>query len=233
MKKAIHKAIPHLILVSIVGIICAGLEGYLSIHMMRAVDWVIEGNKELFKEEVLNLVFFAFALFPISIFLSFTKGFFKRKAIVSAKASYLEGIFNKNINEFQRDNNSSYVSALTNDVNTIENNYINGILEVTLGLISFLVSTIVIASVSPIALGIGVAIGVVSTLISVLMSKPLQNHQTQRSELYEGYTSYIKEVLSAFHIIKSNNLVNKVQKDYNNKSTVIQQKGYIIVIKCH
>ena len=50
----------------------------------------------------------------------------------------------------------------------------------------------------------------------------------ERSNLFEGYTSYTKEVLSAFHIIKSNNLRDRIQNSFNEKSTQVQQKGYVV-----
>lgn len=228
MKRSIFKAIPYLLLVVIIASVCAVLEGALSISMMKTIDIGVTGNKDAFKIEATRLIVLALSILPASVLLSFGKGLYKRKAIVSAKVNFVSRVFKKNINEFQRDNNAKYVSALTNDVNTIETNYIDGVYEVILGIIYFIVSVAVIAYVSPIALGIGVGIGVVSTLLSILIGKPMQKHHTQRSELYEGYTSYIKEVLSAFHIIKSNNLNEKVKNDFYNRSHAIQEKGYII-----
>ncbi|WIV13483.1 ABC transporter ATP-binding protein [Proteiniborus sp. MB09-C3] len=228
MKKSIFKAIPYLILVAIIASVCAILEGAMSISMMKTIDIGVSGNRAAFRTEATRLIILALSILPASILLSFGKGLLKRKAIVSAKINFVSRVFKKNINEFQRDNNSKYVSALTNDVNTIETNYIDGIYEVIIGVIYFIVSVAVIAYVSPIALGIGTGIGVISTLLSILIGKPMQKHHTQRSELYEGYTSYIKEVLSAFHIIKSNNLNEKVKNDFYNRSHAIQEKGYII-----
>lgn len=228
MKKSIYKNLPYLLLVITIAALCAGLEGFSSIFMMRSIDAAISVNRSLFKEEVIRLLLVALALIPATITLAFSKGLYKRKSIVSAKINYIKGVFNKNINEFQRDNNSKYVSTLTNDVNTIENNYIDGLYEVAVNMVNFVAGIIVVGFVSPIALILGTVIGVFSAVISILLSKPLQSHQTQRSELYEDYTSYIKEVLSAFHIIKSNNLNEKVRSDFYTKSYAIQHKGYII-----
>lgn len=228
MKKSIMKALPYLVLVVIVAIICATLDGYMSILMMRAVNTVISKNIILFKQEIIKLLIISLLLIPSTISLAFVRGLYKRKAIVSAKVNYIKGVFNKNINEFQKDNNAKYISTLTNDVNTIENNYIDGLYEVVVNSVDFIVAILVIGFVSKVALCFGIGIGIVSTLISIFLSKPLQKHHTQRSELYEGYTTYIKEVLSAFHIIKSNNLNEKVNHDFYTKSHAIQHKGYVI-----
>lgn len=228
MKKSIYRNLPYLGIVILAAALSAGLDGLLSIYMMRTIDTVESGSRELFKEEVIKLMLIALSLIPATIALSFSKGLYKKQTIISAKINYIKGVFKKNINEFQRDNNSKYVSALTNDVNTIETNYIDGLYEVVVNTVYFLASVIVIGYVSPIALIIGVGVGLLSAGISILLGKPLEKHQAQRSELYENYTSYIKEVLSAFHIIKSNDLSQKVQKDFYDKSHAIQHKGYVI-----
>lgn len=228
MKKSIWKSWPYLILVIIFALATAILEGFLSISMMNVIDIATSGNKVLFRKESIKLLLLALSLLPISVLLAFGKGLYQRKAIVLTKINYVNGVFNKNINEFQKDNNAKYISTLTNDINTIETNYINGIYEVVVGLIYFVVGVAVIIYVSPLALLAGLIVGVVSAIISIVLNKPMQKHQSQRSELYGDYTAYIKEILSAFHIIKSNNLNDKVKNDFYNKSNDIQQKGYII-----
>lgn len=228
MKKSIWKVWPFLTLALIVALCTAVLEGLITINMMNIIDATMAGNNNLLIAEGKKLLITAVILLPISILLSYTKGLYKIKALISTKGTFIEGIFNKNINEFQKDNNAKYISSLTNDMNTVETSYIDGIFEIGLNIVYFVVAFIIIASVSPYALSIGIFISVISTIISMLLGKPLQKHQSHRSELFEGYTTYIKEVLSAFHIIKSNNLSLKVQDDFYSKSEDIQHKGYVI-----
>lgn len=228
MKKSIRKSYLFLIIALLVGLGIAVLEAFISFGLMRAVDFAMLSNKTGVIEESKNILLIALLLLPVNILLAYIKGLYKRKAMVESKINYVSGVFDKNINEFQRDNNAKYISYLTNDMNTLELNYVDGIFEICHNFIYFLVSFIVIATISPMALGIGIGISFLTALISVLLSKPLQKHQTQRSDMFEGYTSYIKEVLSAFHIIKANNLNDKVKSDFQNKSSDIQQKGFII-----
>lgn len=228
MKKAILKALPHLTLVLVIAAICAILEGYMSFAMMNTIDAVTAKNMVVFKQQAVNLLIIAVALIPATILLAYSRGVYKRKAIVSAKVNFLRRVFFKNINEYQKDNTSKYISTLTNDVNTIENNYIDALYGIIVGSVNFLAALIVIGIASPIALVFGIAVGVINAMISAFASKPLQKHQTQRSNLYEDYTTYIKEVLSAFHIIKSNNIGDKVKGDFHTKSHAIQHKGFII-----
>ncbi len=228
MKKAIKKAYPLLLGVAIVAIAVFAIDGLISIQMMRAIDHVVAGNREGFQSQILALLALAILLVPANIGMAFMKGLFKRRAIVSAKKHYMDRIFKKEINKFQAENTSLYLSTLTNDVSNIESTYIDGLYEIVINTMNFIVGILVIAYVSPVALAVGLFLGIIGMVVSVVMSKPLEMHQSQRSAYYTDYTAYIKEFLSAFHIIKSNRLNQKVQTDFRKKSADIQEKGYLI-----
>ena len=228
MKKLIWKAAPFLVLALGVALFNLIIEGMITIYLMKIIDTAISGYRTLLLEFVKKLLVMAIIFLPSGILLSYTKGLYKIKALTSIKKGFIDKVFHKNINEFQKDNNAKYVSSLTNDMNTIETNYVAAIYEVGYNIISFIVGFIVIAYVNIYALGLGILIGAITTVISMFISKPLQKHQKHRSDLFEGYTTYIKEVLSAFQIIKANNLDTKIQEEFYKKSKDIQNKGYVI-----
>lgn len=228
MKRALNKGVPFLILALLILSIAVSIEGYVSIKIMKIIDYGLDGNMELFKKESFVAFILVGILLPLNILATVTRGIYINKSLIKAKVYYVDRLFKKNINEFQEENNAKYLSALTNDMNNIEGKYLIGIYETGASLIRFLVSFIVIASVSPLALFIGLGVSCLSAIITMLMGKPLQKHERQRSDLFEGYTSYIREVLGAFQIIKANDLEDKVKDDFYNKSEGIQYKGYII-----
>lgn len=228
MKKYILKVWPYLGIALIIGLVTATFEGLITISTMNLIDAAIQANNSLFISAGKKLLVLAIALLPLNILLSYAKGLYRSKALLSIKGGFIQGVFNKNINEFQKDNNAKYISSLTNDMNTIETNYIDGIFEIGLNIIYFIVGFIIIASINPYILIIGIVISGISAVISMLLGKPLEKHQSHRSQLFEGYTTYIKEVLGAFQIIKSNNLSSKIQKDFYTKSKDIQYRGYVI-----
>lgn len=228
MKRALNKGVPFLILALLILSIAVSIEGYVSIKIMKIIDYGLDGNMELFKKESFAAFILVGILLPLNILATVTRGIYINKSLIKAKVYYVDRLFKKNINEFQEENNAKYLSALTNDMNNIEGKYLIGIYETGASLIRFLVSFIVIASVSPLGLFIGLGVSCLSAIITMLMGKPLQKHERQRSDLFEGYTSYIREVLGAFQIIKANDLEDKVKDDFYNKSEGIQYKGYII-----
>ncbi len=228
MKKSISRSLPYLLLALAVLTIVVSLEGYITIKMMTIVDAALAGQLDMLKAEAFKISIAISMTLIFGILTSYTRGLYLYKSLVNIKMDYVEGLFDKNINEFQAENNAIYLSAITNDMNSIEKNYFEGIYSVGNSFIAFIVAFIVIASVSPMALFLGASISIVSGLLAIVVAKPLQRHEKQRSDLFQGYTSYIKEVLSAFQIVKANNLDDKVREDFSNKSKDIQEKRFII-----
>lgn len=228
MKKSISRSLPYLLLALAVLTIVVSLEGYITIKMMTIVDAALAGQLDMLKAEAFKISIAISMTLIFGILASYTRGLYLYKSLVNIKMDYVEGLFGKNINEFQAENNAIYLSAITNDMNSIEKNYFEGIYSVGNSFIAFIVAFIVIASVSPMVLFLGASISIVSGLLAIAVAKPLQRHEKQRSDLFQGYTSYIKEVLSAFQIVKANNLDDKVREDFSNKSKDIQEKRFII-----
>lgn len=228
MKKAYWKAMPYLILTLAVAIMALSVEGLLSIKMMKTIDAALGGNRGIFLEEVKKLLLITVLVLPFQLLLVFTKALYKRKAVYNLKGHYINEVFHQEINSFHAENAASHVSAMTNDINTIEFNFVDGVYEVAYGVASFVVGIIVIAYVNPVILVVGAGFGILSAVLSSLLGKPVQKHHSQRSVLFGNYTVYIKEFLGAFQIIKTNNLSSKVRTDFKMKSKAIQDKGYII-----
>lgn len=228
MKKSISRSWPYLLLALAVLTIVVSLEGYITIKMMTIIDAALAGQIDMLKAEAFKISIAISMTLIFGILASYTRGLYLYKSLVNIKMDYVEGLFGKNINEFQAENNAIYLSAITNDMNSIEKNYFEGIYSVGNSFIAFIVAFIVIASVSPMVLFLGASISIVSGLLAIAVAKPLQRHEKQRSDLFQGYTSYIKEVLSAFQIVKANNLDDKVREDFSNKSKDIQEKRFII-----
>lgn len=228
MKKAYWKVLPYLAGTIIVAILALSVEGLLSIKMMGTIDAALGGNRELFLVEVKYLLMVTLLVLPFQLLLVFSKAMYKRKAVTNLKWYYINEVFYQDISSFHSENAANHISAMTNDVNTIENNYVEGVYEVAYGVASFLVGIAVIAYVNPVILVVGAGFGVLSAVLSSLLGKPVQKHHSQRSILFGNYTVYIKEFLSAFQIIKANNLSSKVKSDFEVKSKAIQDKGYVI-----
>lgn len=228
MLKRVLRPFPQLI----IALIClaAGtiLDGMVFVKMMSFLDYALVGDMATLKAEIPVFLLQACLLIPVGLLGTITKSWFRKDANLSMKKYYIRGIFKKNISEFQHENTATYISRLTNDCNTLDANFVEGIFTVFNGITNFAVAIWILSTVGKGMIGFAVSITLLTAVVSMLLSRPVSKKVKERSDHFDGYTSYIKEVLSAFHIVKSNNLKDKVTNDYYEKSTEIQHKGYII-----
>jgi len=228
MLKKYLEILPYLLLALVIAAIFAILDGNVTLRMMHLLDFALKGDTQTLKQEAPELLLLASLLVPIGILVAMANNLYKRKATVRLKKYYITKVFGKNIAEFQKENNAKYLSAMTNDFNTLENDLITGIYTIYSGVVNFLVGIWLLSTVDSRMILLAFAIMIINLIISLITSKPSKKAYTERSDLFDGYTSYIKEVLSAFHIVKNYNLQDKVTEDYYKKSDEIQQKGFLI-----
>ena len=228
MNKVYKKTLGLLILALFIGLVTSGVNGYMSLLMRDLVDQSFLPGREGFSLIAWRLVIFAVILFFMQTLLSIAKGHYRRKTNLNLKTAYLKGVFEKNINEFNKENNTKYVSHITNDLNTIDMDYIDGIFELVLAAISFLVIITIIGGINMEILGVILVVTVLMALLSNALSKPVKKLFIERSALYEKYTNYLSEVLNAFRIIRVNNLYQRIEKNFEDRSLHLQGKSYQI-----
>lgn len=218
----------QLYLALLIFILFAFINFKLSFALYDLINIALEGEWGLFLDQAKLVMLFAILLLPVNLVTSFIKSFVVRDAMVHMKGDYIKKVFQKNISEFQSENNALYVSALTNDFNLIEKDYVEQIINMLEGFINFATSILIILLINPLIILIGVAMIGLNAIISVLSSKPIKKHNKERSEMMSKYGGFIKEVLSAFHIIKTNDLESRITETYHSESKKIQEKKYVI-----
>ncbi len=200
----------------------------LSFALYDLINIALKGQWDLFLDQAKLVMLYAILLLPVNLITSFVKSFVVKDVMIHMKGDYIKKVFQKNISEFQNDNNALYVSALTNDFNLIEKDYVEQIINMLEGFINFATSILIIFLINPLILLIGIAMIGLNAIISILSSKPIKKHNKERSEMMSRYGGFIKEVLSAFHIIKTNDLESRITDTYHSESKKIQDKKYII-----
>ncbi|MCK7492302.1 MAG: ABC transporter transmembrane domain-containing protein [Comamonadaceae bacterium] len=178
----------------------------MSFSMKATIDAALAQDWTLFWHEAVWMIAFVLLLFPSNVLTAYAKTAFFKYAATRMKTDYVEAVFHKNIDEFQKDNNASYVSAVTNDFAIIETDYLEQIVAISEGFINFATAIVIFSLISPLILAVGIGMMVVNGFISALIERPVKKHNEERSKLFAGYNGFVKEVLSAFGIIKNNGL---------------------------
>jgi ABC-type multidrug transport system fused ATPase/permease subunit len=228
MLKKYKKVLPYLLLALAAASVYSIMEGYVTIKMMKLLDAALKGRMQILTSQAPWVILMAAVLVPLGILSAMANNYYKRKANLILKKYYVKRVFQKDIAEFQKENNAKYISAITNDFNTLETNLITGIYSVCNGIVKFLVGVWLLSTVDARMILLAFILILINISASIITSKPTKKAYKERSDMFDDYTSYIKEILSAFHIVKNYNLQEKVTEDYNKKSEAIQHKGFLI-----
>lgn len=212
----------------LVMIIIAVINFNLSFAMFDLVNAAQNQDWTGFNTYAIKVGLLVLIMMPFNLVLAYVKGKALKKAIIHMKMDYLTLVYQKDIRAFQKENNAKYLSAMTHDFNLVEKDYLEQFLTIFESVINFTTAIVIITVISPVILLMGLVIVVFNALISILSSKPIKKHNKERSDMMDGFGAFIKEVLSAFHIIKTNDLESRVKSIYQEQSTRVQNKKYVI-----
>ena len=128
---------------------------------------------------------------------------FQARAIRQYRACVFERLMKKSIQALSGEDSAVYISALTNDVNTIEQDFI-GRLQPSLQVgVMFIGALGLMLWYSPLLTLVSIGFSLLPILVSVLLGDRAAKAEKALSERKAGYTGMLKDALTGFPVIKS------------------------------
>ena len=128
---------------------------------------------------------------------------FRAKAILQYRAYAFERLMEKGIQAFSGENTSLYISALSNDVNTIETDFVGKLQStITVG-VSFVGALGLMLWYSPLLTLVAIGFSLLPILVSIALGNKAAAAEKKVSDKKESYTGMLKDALSGFSVIKS------------------------------
>lgn len=109
----------------------------------------------------------------------------------------------KSLRSFSKEGTALYVSALTNDCTSIENNYLAATFTLIELLFCFWGALIMMLYYSPVMLVLAVALSFLPVAVSMKAGNRLTEQEKEISKKNERFVSIVNELLSGFPVIKS------------------------------
>ena len=109
----------------------------------------------------------------------------------------------KSLRSFSKEGTALYVSALTNDCTSIENNYLAATFTLIELLFCFWGALIMMLYYSPVMLVLAVALSFLPVAVSMTAGNRLTEQEKEISKKNERFVSIVNELLSGFPVIKS------------------------------
>lgn len=128
---------------------------------------------------------------------------FRAKAIRQYRAYVFDRILEKGVQAFAGENTSLYLSALSNDVNTIETSFIVPLQGVIQVVVTFIGALGLMLWYSPLLTLVAIGFSLLPILVSILLGDKAAKAETAVSDQKESYTGRLKDALTGFAVIKS------------------------------
>ncbi|MBR6916808.1 MAG: ABC transporter ATP-binding protein, partial [Clostridia bacterium] len=203
IKELFRKNKFNLTMTVISGLLAVGSNLVIS-WLIKEVSDLISGNCRYGLGTLLIIAGGAFALLMLSwmldrLFLSE----FHSKAMRQYRAYAFDRLMKKGVQAFSDENSSLYISALSNDVNTIGTDFI-GKLQSTIQVgVTFVGALVLMILYSPLLTLIAVGFSLLPIVVSILLGGSAAKAEKDVSDKKESYTGMIKDALSGFAVIKS------------------------------
>lgn len=143
---------------------------------------------------------------------------FQKKAAYQYKNHIIERILQKNISSFHKESGSNYISAFSNDLLEIEQNYLHGMFNFILQIALFICSLAAMLYLNWIITLCVLVTSALPILVSVLFSKKISTHVTNVSKENASFVALVKDLLSGFTVIKSFKVEKQIYSIFSKKN---------------
>ena len=175
------------------------------------ISWLIKEISDLISGDcpygfttLLLIAAGGFALFALAWVLDWAfLSAFRARAIEQYRAYAFERLLGKGIQAFSGENSSLYISALSNDVNTIEQEFIGRLQGAIQVGVAFIGALGLMLWCSPLLTLVSIGFALLPIIVSVILGDKAAKAEKDVSDKKEGYTGMLKDALTGFSVIKS------------------------------
>ena len=149
---------------------------------------------------------------------------YKKKAITQYKNNIYSGLLSKSITNFNSENTSTYLSALTNDVNYIEENYIFSIFDIISQAVLFVTTIVIMNIYNPLLSLFAVLSSLIPFIATIIVGSKLTIHEKKISDQNASFMHFVKDNLIGFSTIKVFKSENKIKKLFEKNNDILEEK---------
>lgn len=211
-------------------VLCLALLSALNVNISVLMQQIIDTIAERNIDRVIQVSLYSLGTFVLLIIVYLiqrqTCPAFIRRAATQYKAYAFERLLQKSLRSVSTENTSKYISMLTNDVSSIESNYLSPLFTFFMDTVGLVIAVIVMFIYSPFLAVLAIVLSVLSICSSLFCGDKLAHAEKSVSEQNEGFVNSIKEILSGFHIIKTFQAEKEMLSIFQKENTQTESAKY-------
>ena len=161
-------------------------------------------------------------IFSLCVFLC--KSRFIHQALRQFKNLVFSKMVNKSFRAFSKENTARYLSVFSNDMKSIEDNYLNNIFLLVYYATVFTFSLIFVFAINYRLALFLIIIGSVSLLFSGKLSQKVAVLEKNVSDENESFMAEVNDLVSGFSVLKSFKIEKEAQKIFGNENQILEEK---------
>lgn len=218
MKDCLKRNKLMLIVTVLLNMISSVAAVFLAKLLQKVIDTALSGNMSSFRQILMISVIYIIVLGVISYLYSLCSKRLIRNLTKMLRQRAFDGIIKRSVQDFTGVNTADYISAFTNDIKLIEENYINPSLMTLQYGVMFIVTLIMLFMISPLIALCLIGCMIVMLLLPGLMGKSLQTRQDALSKQLSVFTSRLKDFFSGYEVIKSFQIGSHIKREFVNEN---------------
>lgn len=194
---------------------------FVALILRDVIDVSVSGDlKRFFTIVIQTAVYLAILCICYGIYSIFSKKFIC-KVTRMLRDNVFEGILKKNVSNFKSVNSADYLSAITNDVKNVEENYFNPLLLCLNSIIVFITSFAIMLYISPLVMLCLIIAMLLLIIVPSLFKNIIQKKQDDFSKKQSRLTVAVKDFLSGFEVIRSYKMNGYAVKAFKEKNNTV------------
>lgn len=214
------------LLTVLLGVIGSAAAVLLAKLLQKVIDAAVDGDVAAFRRILLISIVYLLFLGLLNYLYSLSGKRLIRDLTQALRQKVFYGIFHRNILDFGNVNTADYLSAFTNDIKMIEENYLLPALLTLQCAVIFVVTLLMLLTISPLITFCLIGALLVMCLLPALMGKPLQLRQEALSKRLSLFTLRLKDFFLGYEVIKSFQLEERIKADFAAENTATADTKY-------
>lgn len=177
----------------------------------------------LYEQGKLFLILFVSGIL-VYILIIYLKPKYQKKAIIQYKNNIYNYILEKNISEFNKHNTATYISALTNDVHKIEEDFLFSAFDLITHSTLLLCTIVIMLIYSPLLTLAGIVLSLLPFLGALIVGGKLAFHEKEISNQNASFMHFIKDNLIGFSTIKVFKAEGKIKELFGKNNSILENK---------
>lgn len=226
MKQILQKHKLILVTAVLFGGLVSILSSLVAIILQKLIDIVMAGEFQTFWTLLLLTAGYLLLLGIISYCYTLSSKALIRTVTKDLRRQLFYGILRRNPKDFTACQTADYLSALTNDIKLLEENYITPFLTTIQYGVLFLSTLVILLFLSPMVTLVLLICMILMFLIPSLFGKALTGRQERYSNSLSRFTAKAKDLLSGYEVIRSFGIQKKIKKQYDEENEGVAQAKF-------